>query len=227
MEMVNYKRSAQLINPYVVKCVLLGNPSIGKSTLLNVLTTGRFDNQYEATVGIDFGTKLITLPDYNNQQIKLQIWDTAGQEKFHGIIKSYLRDVYIAFLVFDLTDRNSWDGMVKWKKELENYIKYDQIPLIVLVGTKSDLKDQKVTLSEIKFRSEEWGCDYHIVSAKEFNAQTKISRIFSVTAEKFHHLIVYKHINGYEIPNGIYNKSDTSKVDISSKTDNNKSCCFQ
>ena len=118
MELSEYTNSDKLANPYTVKCVLLGNQGVGKSTMLGILTTGRFDHAIVSTIAIDFAIKKITLPDYNNHQIKLQIWDTAGQEKFKSIVRSYLRDVYVAFLVFDITDRDSWDSLEEWKKEL-------------------------------------------------------------------------------------------------------------
>ncbi len=230
MKQTDYKNLYRLANPYVIKCVLLGDSGTGKTTLINVLTNGVFDNLYEPTIGIDFSSKNITLPDYGNHQIKLQIWDTAGQEKYKSIIKSYLRDVHVAFLVFDITDIHSWSNLTKWKENLEKDVKYDYIPLVILVATKSDLKRHAVTEDEIKQRVEEWGCSYYIISAKESNAQSKILRIFSIAAEKFHQLVVYKHINGYEIPENVYQYSSSSYHqlnDNNEKYDNSKLCCFQ
>jgi len=224
MEMIDYSSSNRIANPYVVKCVLLGDTGIGKSTLLNVFKTGHFDNTIESTIGIDFASKNITLPDYNNQQLKLQIWDTAGSG-FRSIIKSYLRDVYIAFLIFDLTDRDSWNNLEQWKKELQDDSKYELIPLLVLVGTKSDLKDQIViSEDEIKSRSSEWECNYKIISSKYQNSYTIISNMFSMAAENLHQLIVYKHINGKELPNNIYEDEDEYINDHNSG--NKNGCCI-
>jgi len=230
MKQTDYKNLDRLANSYVVKCVLLGDAGTGKTTLINVLTNGVFDNSYEPTIGIDFGSKNITLPDYGNQQIKLQIWDTAGQEKYKSIINSYLRDAHIAFLVFDITNLDSWSNLSKWKETLEMDIKYDYIPLIILVATKSDLKHHAVTEDQIKQRVDEWGCSYCIISAKESNSQTKILRMFSIAAEKFHQLIVYKHINGYEIPENIYQNCSSSYYQLNDndeKREDSKFCCFQ
>jgi small GTP-binding protein len=229
MELIDYKDLDCFANPYVIKCVLLGDSGTGKTTLLNSLIYGRFDDSFEPTIGIDFFSKTITLPDYNNQKIKLQIWDTAGQERFKSIVKTYLRNIHIAFLVFDITDSSSWNNLTKWKDELEKDIKYDQIPLVFLIASKSDLKPYAVSVEEIKRKAEEWGYGYYILSIKETNFQKKITRIFSDAGEKFHQMIVYKHINGYEIPENIYQEDNNSQYQINAleKDQNFKICCFQ
>lgn len=226
MELTDYRNIETIANPYVVKCILLGDRGIGKSTMLNVLSTGRFDPNIVSTIGIDFAAKTISLPEYNNHKIKLQIWDTAGQEKFKSIVRSYLRDAYIGFLIFDLTDRNSWNNLVQWKEDLENSNnRYEGIPHIVLVGTKSDLRNRVISAEEIKKRSEEWGCKFYMITSKQNNSHSMIYRIFTIAVEDLHQDIIYKHINGHKLPHGIY-KEDNDNVKVGNWIPNEpKRCC--
>jgi len=223
MELTDYKNLEKIANPYVVKCILLGDRGVGKSTMLHIFDTGRWDPTLQSTIGIDFSVKNITLPDHNNHKIRLQIWDTAGQEKFRSIVRSYLRGVYISFLMYDISDRMSWHNLVQWKEELESRSQYERIPLLVLVGTKSDLSSRVISDDEIKNRAREWGCRSYVISSKQKNSYSMISRIFSIAAENFHQLVIYKHINGKELPHGIY-KDDNSYKLLQNKK--NK-CCFQ
>lgn len=222
MELTDYRNIESIANPYVIKCILLGDRGIGKSTMLNVLSTGTFDPRLHSTIGIDFISKTISLPDYNNHKIKLQIWDTAGQEKFKSIIISYLRDVYIAFLIFDLTDRDSWNNILEWKEELESSNnRYEGLPHIVLIGTKSDLRHPVVSPEEIRARAKEWGCKSYTISSKQNNSHSIIYRIFTIAAEDLHQLIIHKHINGKEVPYGIYKETGVSRLD----TPKDNLCC--
>ena len=116
MELTSYKDLNKLANPYVIKCILLGDSGVGKSTLLKVLKAKDFTNTYEATIGIDFDTMNITLPDYNDHKIKLQIWDTAGQERFKAINYSFYRNAFAVLLVYDITNRKSFQNIEKWRK---------------------------------------------------------------------------------------------------------------
>lgn len=229
MEITNYCKCEPFANPYVVKCVLLGRHGVGKSTMGRMLTEGRFDPMIESTIGIDFFIKTIKLAKYNNHSIKLQIWDTAGQEKFKSIVKSYLRDVCIVFIMFDLTNRESWNEIEIWKREIEEYSKqFEGIPRVVLVGTKSDKKNHVIAKKEIETKAEEWECNYYILSSKNFNSQTMIYRMFSLEAEGLHGDILYNHVNGKELPFGVLEK-DNKNLNKVYYCDSDKPnwCCFQ
>lgn len=232
MELADYRKSEAFSNPYVIKCTLLGHHGVGKSTLGHMFATGRFDPTIESTIGIDFFTKTIELDNSKNQSIKLQIWDTAGQEKFKSIVKSYLRDVYITFIVFDITNRETWNDIDSWRNDLElENRKYGSIPRIVLVGSKSDKKNHVIREDEIKTKADKWGCNYYILSSKQYNSASMISRMFFLETEYLHRDIVYDYINKKEIPFGIL-KKDNKKRNIMyyDETDNNYKtnwCCFQ
>ena len=119
---------------YLFKFILIGDSNVGKSCLLMRLLEGRFKNQHEPTLGVEFGSKLISL---DNKAIKLQIWDTAGQESFKSITRAYYKGSIAAIMVFDITSERSFLNVANWLYELKNH-SHQKIHL-VLVGNKKDL----------------------------------------------------------------------------------------
>lgn len=86
---------------YIFKAIVVGDPYVGKSCILDRYLNDQFTENYELTVGLEFGAKTITTND--KTKIKLQIWDTAGQENFKSITRNYYKSCVIAFLVYDIT----------------------------------------------------------------------------------------------------------------------------
>lgn len=217
-ELIDFKDNDVFNNPYTYKCIVIGDSSIGKTTMLGVLENGIFNNKIQSTIGMGFAFKTISLIEYK-QTVRLQIWDTAGQEKYKSISKQYLRDAFIAFLVYDVTNRNSWDNLEQWKENILNVKVYKSIPIIVLVGTKSDLK-RVISNQEIKDRKNKWNCKSYIISSKQQSSKHIIDEMFYIAAEDLHKNLVKNHINGFELPSGIY-----KNVKKLTETENNF-CCF-
>lgn len=84
------------------KCVFLGDQGSGKTSIIKSFMYGSFDHNYQATIGIDFLSKTMYLDD---RTVRLQIWDSAGQERFRSLIPSYIRDSSVAVVVYDITSR--------------------------------------------------------------------------------------------------------------------------
>ncbi|RVD92601.1 GTP-binding ryh1-like [Tubulinosema ratisbonensis] len=141
------------------KIVFLGEQNVGKSTLISQFVYKCIEDKYQPTIGIDFLPKRMEI---DGKEVKLQIWDTAGQEKFNSIISSYARDSFIAVIVYDLSKRKSFDSVDRCINDLvkihdpENKIK------ILLVGNKTDLIEEKKDLDVLIKEGEE--------KAKQFNA---------------------------------------------------------
>ncbi|KAF9520621.1 hypothetical protein BS47DRAFT_1323701 [Hydnum rufescens UP504] len=144
------------------KIVLLGDQSVGKTSLITRFMYDTFDNTYQATIGIDFLSKTMYLED---RTVRLQLWDTAGQERFRSLIPSYIRDSSVAIVVFDITNRASFLSTSKWIEDVRSERGNDVI--IVLVGNKADLSDKRqVTLEEATAKSTELNILFMETSAK-------------------------------------------------------------
>lgn len=121
------------------KLVFLGDQSVGKTSLLSRFMYDSFDTQYKATVGIDFMSKTMYLPD---RTIRLQLWDTAGQERFRTLVPSYIRDSNVAVVVYDITDAKTFEAASRWIEDVQT--ERQGQALIMLVGNKTDMSDKRV-----------------------------------------------------------------------------------
>ncbi|KAJ7112558.1 P-loop containing nucleoside triphosphate hydrolase protein [Mycena epipterygia] len=119
---------------YVLKFIITGNAAVGKSSLLVRLTDQRFLVNPDPTLGVEFGSKLITLPDTEGTVVKLQCWDTAGTESFRSITRSYYRGAAGCLLVYDVTSRRSFKNVRTWLADVRAHVNA-HIP----VGNKRDL----------------------------------------------------------------------------------------
>jgi len=124
---------------YIFKFIIVGDSNVGKSCLLLQFTDNRFKQAHDLTIGVEFGARTLTIDKTTN--IKLQIWDTAGQESFRSITRSYYRGAICSLLVYDVTRRVSFQNVVRWLEEMREHA-YSKM-LIILVGNKKDLDNQR------------------------------------------------------------------------------------
>ena len=126
---------------YIFKLILIGSSGVGKTSILQRYIQKIFNDDYTCTIGVDFFMKSMKIDD---KLIKLQLWDTAGTEKFKSITTGYYRGANAAFIVFDLTSRKSFESVSEW---IENYYKFsnpDYERHVILIGNKSDLKNERI-----------------------------------------------------------------------------------
>ncbi|KAI8982807.1 ras-domain-containing protein [Trametes punicea] len=121
---------------YVLKFIITGDAAVGKSSLLVRLTDQRFLANPDPTLGVEFGSKLITIPE-ENKIVKLQCWDTAGTESFRSITRSYYRGAAGCLLVYDVTNRQSFLNARSWLADVREHA--DPHLTCILVGNKIDL----------------------------------------------------------------------------------------
>jgi Ras-related protein Rab-6A len=159
------------------KVIFLGDQSVGKTSIITHFLYGAFENNYQATIGIDFVSKVLALPD---RSIKLQLWDTAGQERFRSLIPSYLRDTAGCVVVYDVTNRKSFDSVEGWVKEVKHE---RQNVVIALVGNKQDVEESKREVSEEE--GQELARRLELSIFKETSAKTgkNIQEVFKAVAE--------------------------------------------
>merc|ERR1712146_634949 len=144
------------------KLVYLGDQSVGKTSIITRFMYDQFDNNYQATIGIDFLSKTMYLED---RTVRLQLWDTAGQERFRSLIPSYIRDSSGAIVVYDITNRASFFNTSKWIEDVRSERGPDVV--IALVGNKTDLADRRqVTVEEGEEKAKENNVMFIETSAK-------------------------------------------------------------
>lgn len=148
---------------YLYKVILIGDASVGKSNILNRFIRNEFNIDSKSTIGVEFATKTII---HNKQRIKIQLWDTAGQERFRAVTSAYYRGAQGIVLVFDVTNRVSFEHVDKWLREIKD--NGDTTSSVILVGNKIDLAQNRVisTGECIEFASKA-GVYYIETSAKQ------------------------------------------------------------
>lgn len=123
---------------YLLKLLLIGDSGVGKSCLLLRFADDSYSESYISTIGVDFKIRTITV---DGKMVKLQIWDTAGQERFRTITSSYYRGAHGIMVVYDCTDRASFDNLKQWMEEIARYGSQEVSRL--LIGNKCDLAEKK------------------------------------------------------------------------------------
>ena len=148
-----------------LKLLIIGDTSVGKSSILLTYTDNYFPEAHLATIGVEYKVKELLTDKY---KIILQIWDTAGQERFRSITKSFFRNTNGILFVYDITDRKSFQSVKDWIKDSEMH---DSGFEKILCGNKIDLKDERqVTFNEL----EEYGMKKKI-EVIETSAKSKIN----------------------------------------------------
>eukprot|EP00922_Rhytidocystis_sp_ex-Travisia-forbesii_P037529 GHVS01055938.1.p1 GENE.GHVS01055938.1~~GHVS01055938.1.p1 ORF type:complete len:207 (-),score=30.87 GHVS01055938.1:364-984(-) len=163
---------------------------VGKSCLLLQFTDKRFRTDHDLTIGVEFGARLINI---DGKQIKLQIWDTAGQESFRSITRSYYRGAAGALLVYDITRRDTFNHLSRWLEE----VKQNANPhmTIMLIGNKCDLERREVSTEEGANFAKQHNLIFLETSAK--TAQN-VEEAFMYTARKIHENI---QVGVYDLTN--------------------------
>jgi len=128
---------------YLFKYIIIGDTGVGKSCLLLQFTDKRFQPVHDLTIGVEFGARMVTI---DGKQIKLQIWDTAGQESFRSITRSYYRGAAGALLVYDITRRETFNHLTTWLEDARQHANSNMT--IMLIGNKSDLESRRAVSKE-------------------------------------------------------------------------------
>ena len=145
----------------MAKVILIGDSSVGKTNIMSKYLKNQFNENSKATVGVEFGSKLFKL---NGHNIKAQIWDTAGQEKYKAITGAYYKGSKGAFVVYDITRKETFESVDKWINDLKS--SGDPKLIIIIIGNKCDLEEKREILKEQgEEKAKSFGCAFLETSA--------------------------------------------------------------
>ena len=202
---------------YLFKLLLIGNSSVGKSSLLFRFVENVWDDSFVPTIGVDFVSNLLSVIlifiykqklktlEVNGKKVKLQIWDTAGQERFKNITASYYRGGNGVLVVYDITERESFENLNSWLIEIEKNANKNVYKL--LIGNKCDLEDKrKVSFQEGKDFAESNGMKFMETSAK---TASKVQEAFELLTNEIIKASISKE-------KGLEKKENNKAIHISS-----------
>jgi Ras-related protein Rab-1A len=196
---------------FLFKLLLIGDSGVGKSSMLLRFADNEFTGNYISTIGVDFKIRTIK---QNDKIIKLQLWDTAGQERFRTITTSYYRGSHGILIIYDITDRVSFNNIKLWLNECENFASKGVIK--ILVGAKCDLKEKrKVSVEEATEFAENNNMQFIETSSKD---TINIDNAFIMLANEIKKKTLDTHmINNKKEVMVLLNKFNSHE--------NNTSCC--
>ena len=162
---------------YIFRYIIVGDSNVGKSCLLLQFTDNKFRQNHEATIGVEFGGKTIEI---NNKKIKIQIWDTAGQEIYQAITRGYYKGATGAFVVYDITRKETFEHVEKWLEDVRTNASKDI--QVILIGNKKDLESERI----ISFDEGSALAEKHNILFLETSAKTSfnVKEAFVKSAEK-------------------------------------------
>ena len=148
---------------FLYKILLLGDTSVGKTCFLMRYTDNTFQEIHMSTIGLDYKLKNVQLED--GKFVKIQIWDTAGQDRFRSITKNYYKGAHGILLLYDITDKKSFDNVKTWIEQIREEVS-DKVS-VILVGNKiDDVEGRKVKTEEGEKIAKEIGVSFFECSAK-------------------------------------------------------------
>jgi len=147
---------------YLLKYIIIGDSAVGKSNILLRYTNDKFSNEFQSTIGVEFGVKNLSIDD---KLYRVQIWDTAGQEQFRSITRAYYKNSVCACVVYDITNKATFENIKSWLEDCKK--KCPKTIYLVLIGNKSDLEEErKVTYEEGSKFAQKNGMIFFETSAK-------------------------------------------------------------
>ena len=186
------------------KILLLGDSSVGKSCLLKRYTDNTFLDIHISTIGLDYKLKEVKLKD--GKTVKVQIWDTAGQDRFRAITKNYYKGAQGIALIYDITNQITFENVRKWIDQIKEEVS-EKVP-IILVGNKIDIADRRVIKKEDgESMAKEYGLLFSECSAKTGeNIDSTFNQLVEKTVEN-------------------YSKVKAKGETLNNKKNKKKSCC--
>ncbi len=203
---MNRKYNTNSSHDYSIKILMIGDSSVGKTSIMMRYANDKFSSSFITTIGIDFITKNIEM---SGKKVRLQIWDTAGQERFRAITTSYFKGANIILVIYDVSDESTFENVKYWLQTINDCT--SDYSGIILVGNKIDLEvTRKISYGEGAELAKKYNIEFFECSAKK---NINVDSIFE-EATKIHIKNFDKYFNNN---NGI-----TINADVQS---DKKKCC--
>ena len=204
------------INTENIKVTLLGSSGVGKTCIIKRFTDNSYDDNVLSTSGANYSQKFLEI---ENRKVLLDLWDTAGQEKYRSLGRHFYKDAYIVCLVYDITNPASFkDLQEKWYKDLQTF--GEKYTVIAVVGSKSDCyENEEVSEDEARKYAEEINAIFMLTSAKTGN---NIDNLFDALVRKYLGPEFIKKVEEMKIDKGEVKKVTQGKVKEEKKE---SKCC--
>jgi small GTP-binding protein len=200
---------------YLYKLILVGDSYVGKTNILSKYIKNEFNQNTKSTVGVEFGTKILKIED---KIIKAQIWDTAGQERYKSITSTYYKGAKGAFIVYDITNRLSFESVDKWIQDLN--LNSDKNITLLLIGNKIDLEDKRdVTKEEGEEKAKSFGLAFLETSAL---TGENIDKVFDHMLKEVYNKITIEKKNSGEIDY----INIGNNIEINDQPEKTSTCCL-
>ena len=201
---------------YLFKLILVGDSYVGKTNILSKYIKDEFNLNTKSTIGVEFGTKILKIED---KIIKAQIWDTAGQERYKSITSTYYKGAKGAFIVYDITNRLTFESVDKWIQDLN--LNSDKNITLLLIGNKKDLADKReVTTEEGEEKAKSFGLAFLETSAL---TGENIDKVFDYILKEVFTKITIEKKNSGEIDYINIGKN----IEINDQTEKTSTCCLK
>ena len=211
---------------YLLKYIIIGDSAVGKSNILTQYVYEKFSEEFQSTLGVEFAAKNAVI---DNKVYRIQIWDTAGAESFRSITRAYYKNSVCAFIVYDITKRETFENVQVWLDDIKNQC--PQTVLLVLVGNKLDLENER----QISYEEGESFAQKNNMYFFETSAKTgiNIENLFLKSAETINERIQEDFYDlstgncGIKIGNEVNSDNIVLNKENVTKSDNNGGkCCY-
>jgi small GTP-binding protein len=211
---------------YLLKYIIIGDSAVGKSNILTQYVYEKFSEEFQSTLGVEFAAKNAVI---DNKIYRIQIWDTAGAESFRSITRAYYKNSVCAFIVYDITKRETFENVQVWLDDIKNQC--PQTVLLVLVGNKLDLENER----QISYEEGESFAQKNNMYFFETSAKTgvNIENLFLKSVETINERIQEDFYDlstgncGIKIGNEVNSDNIVLNKENVTKSDNNGGkCCY-
>jgi Ras-related protein Rab-11A len=200
---------------FLFKLIIVGDSNVGKTNIMSKYIHNQFNQHSKSTIGVEFGTKIVNI---DNKKIKAQIWDTAGQERYKSITSAYYKGAKGAFIVYDITNKFTFESVDKWVQDLNSY--GEKNLSLLLVGNKSDLENKRqINKEEGEEKAKSFGLGFIETSACSGD---NIDQAFEIMLKE----VLRKYMVDNDINNDEFEGGSGKNIELVKKPEQKKkNCC--